>query len=79
MVYGTLVPCGPNEHVRSAIGGTWEKASVSVLPELEEEGLLKNKHLISKNTKSRAVFGPAFSIVIFQAIRHNSNKAPPDI
>jgi gamma-glutamylcyclotransferase (GGCT)/AIG2-like uncharacterized protein YtfP len=28
-VYGTLGPGRPNEHVLSAIGGTWEEASVS--------------------------------------------------
>ena len=28
-VYGTLGPGRPNEHVLNAIGGTWEKASVS--------------------------------------------------
>jgi gamma-glutamylcyclotransferase (GGCT)/AIG2-like uncharacterized protein YtfP len=28
-VYGTLVPGGPNEHVLSAIGGTWIEASVN--------------------------------------------------
>jgi len=28
-VYGTLGPGGPNEHVLSAIGGTWEEASVN--------------------------------------------------
>ena len=27
-VYGTLSPGRPNEHVLSAIGGTWEEASV---------------------------------------------------
>jgi gamma-glutamylcyclotransferase (GGCT)/AIG2-like uncharacterized protein YtfP len=28
-VYGTLCPGGPNEHILSAIGGTWEQASVN--------------------------------------------------
>ena len=28
-VYGTLIPGGPNEHVLSAIGGTWQEASVN--------------------------------------------------
>ena len=28
-VYGTLVPGGPNEHVLSEIGGSWEAATVS--------------------------------------------------
>ena len=28
-VYGTLGPGRPNEHVLSAIGGTWEEASVN--------------------------------------------------
>lgn len=28
-VYGTLGPGRPNEHVLTAIGGTWEKASVN--------------------------------------------------
>ncbi len=28
-VYGTLIPGGPNEHVLSAIGGTWEPATVT--------------------------------------------------
>ena len=28
-VYGTLGPDKPNEHVLSAIGGTWEEASVN--------------------------------------------------
>jgi len=28
-VYGTLAPGRPNEHVLSAIGGSWEAASVS--------------------------------------------------
>ena len=28
-VYGTLGSGGPNEHVLSAIGGTWEEASVN--------------------------------------------------
>lgn len=27
-VYGTLIPGGPNEHVMTAIGGTWQKAAV---------------------------------------------------
>ncbi len=28
-VYGTLIPGGPNEHVMTAIGGTWEEGSVN--------------------------------------------------
>ena len=27
-VYGTLIPGGPNEHILTAIGGTWEPATV---------------------------------------------------
>ncbi|MEE8294186.1 MAG: gamma-glutamylcyclotransferase family protein, partial [Sphingomonadales bacterium] len=27
-VYGSLVPGGPNQHILSKIGGTWEKGSV---------------------------------------------------
>ena len=34
-VYGTLGPGGPNEHVLTAIGGTWEEAAVN--------GYLKSK------------------------------------
>ncbi len=34
-VYGTLVPGGPNEHVLTSIGGTWEEAIV--------RGFLKQK------------------------------------
>ena len=35
-VYGTLAPGRPNEHVLSAIGGSWEAASVS--GSLRQEG-----------------------------------------
>lgn len=34
-VYGTLAPGRPNEHILGAIGGTWEKASVT--------GVLRNE------------------------------------
>ena len=35
-VYGTLVPGGPNEHVLSEIGGTWEAGTVTGI--LHEDG-----------------------------------------
>ena len=35
-VYGTLVPGGPNEHVLSEIGGSWEAATATGI--LRQEG-----------------------------------------
>ena len=60
-VYGTLVPGGPNEHVLSGMGGTWEAGTVTGIVHQEGWGAAKGYPGIILDKHGNDVQGFLFS------------------